>query len=123
MVSMRCTTSILHMFCAASPSSSQAGRHIAVTITTNITAHLICVNQSIELTCHSDVTSDPVYQWRSSVEQLNWTSSDIVVTASGSVVSYTCTVRSGDREGSDTVSIVSNGEARLIFQCCIWHVI
>ena len=81
-----------------------------MTITTNTTAHLICVNQSVELTCHSDVTSDPVYQWKSSMKQLNWTSSDIVVTASGSVVSYTCTVSSGDCEGNDTISIVSNGE-------------
>jgi len=81
-----------------------------VTITTNITAQPLCSNQSVLLTCHTDDVTDPSYQWTSSVDQLSWTSSDILVTASDHVVNYTCTVTGDDDKGNSTISILSNGE-------------
>ena len=48
------------------------------------------------------------------MDQLNWTSSDILVTASDHVVNYTCTVTSeNDGKGDNSISILSNGEGTL----------
>ena len=104
------------MFLPSFPiASSQDVHHIKVTITTNITTQLLCTNQSVLLTCHTDDVIDPSYQWTSSVDQLNWTSSDILVTATDHIVNYTCTVTSSDdREGDSTTPIMSNGKGNTV---------
>ena len=79
-----------------------------------MTSHLLCNNQSVQLTCHADVITHPSYQWTSSVDQLNWTSSDILVTASDHTVNYTCTVFSDDRKGGNSISMLSNGEGNTV---------
>ncbi|XP_065885161.1 uncharacterized protein [Dysidea avara] len=108
---------LCHILDALPLSSSQASRHIKVTITTNITSHLLCNNQSVQLTCHADdVITHPSYQWTSSVDQLNRTSSDILVTASDHVVNYTCTVFSDDRKGGNSISMLSNGTVPYLYR-------
>ena len=48
------------------------------------------------------------------MDQLNRTSSDILVTASDHVVNYTCTVFSDDRKGGNSISMLSNGEGNTV---------
>jgi len=101
---------ILAIFLGA---ESHTNSHVTVIISTNIT-NSVCTDQSVLLTCHTDDVTNPSYQWTSSVDQLNWTSSDILVTASDHVVNYTCTVTSDDDKGNSTISIFSNGEQVVI---------
>ncbi|XP_065885168.1 uncharacterized protein [Dysidea avara] len=90
---------------------------IKVTIVTNITSQLLCTNQSVLLTCHADDVTHPSYQWTSSMDQLNWTSSDILVAASDHVVNYTCTVTSeNDGKGDNSISILSNGTVPYLYR-------
>jgi len=101
------------MFLPSFPiASSQDVHHIKVTITTNITTQLLCTNQSVLLTCHTDDVIDPSYQWTSSVDQLNWTNSDILVTATDHVINCTCTVTSSDDREGDPV--MSNGKGNTV---------
>ena len=49
------------------------------------------------------------------MDQLNWTNSDILVTAIDHVINYTCTVTSiDDREGDSTITIMSNGKGNAV---------
>ena len=85
-----------------------------MTISSNVDNRTICYNQSVELTCHTDLTTeDVVYTWTSSCDNFNQSEQSITITviATTNPVKYTCTVNSSSgNHGYSTMYISSNGK-------------
>lgn len=82
-----------------------------VTIISNITNGVICYNQSIELTCHTNGTNVTTYKWTSIKFKQAEETVSITVTATDDPVEYRCTVTDvNGKNGYSSVSISSNGE-------------
>ena len=92
---------------------------ILVTISSNVNNGTTCYNQSVELTCHSNLTTENVkYTWTSSCDNFNQSdhSTTITAIATSDPVKYTCTVNSSNgNHGYSTVYISSNGKLYTIY--------
>ena len=85
--------------------------NLSVTITTNVTDGIICLNKSVQLTCHANVVNIATYNWTSTKFTHAEEAASITIIATDDPVGYTCTVTdtNGDT-GYSSVNISSNGK-------------
>ena len=94
--------------------SSVSSNDIPVTITTNETDGIICLNHSIKLTCHvinGTTNTTYTYKWTSSNYESEEINNIITVTATNNPVLYICLVSDGSgNSGYSNINISSNGK-------------
>ena len=85
--------------------------NLSVTITTNVTDGIICLNKSVQLTCHANIINIATYNWTSTKFTHAEEAASITIIATEDPVGYTCTVTDTDGDtGYSSVNISSNGK-------------